>query len=147
MEVVVIVVYIFKNINKLKHLSSWPKKNVMLIFHGINSTPTSDLGLNDVHVYLSQAAEGVHVVEDGNTLALAGGIQDVAVDFEILHHQVHQVGPQLQHNHVRPVGLRPLQRWPRTLLRLQLAPQLTGEEVARLETPGREVRVSYSATM
>lgn len=99
----------------------------------------------DVHVYLSHAPESVHVVEDGNALPVARRVQDVAVDFEVLHHQVHQVGPQLQRNHVGPVGLGPPQRRPRRLLRLQLAPQLAGKEVVLLEKRGREGKMRVSS--
>lgn len=89
-------------------------------------------------MYLPHVSERVHVVEDGNALPAAGRVQDVAVDFEILHHQVHQVGAQLQRHHVGPVGLGPLQRRPRSMLRLQLAPQLAGKEVELLEEWGSE---------
>lgn len=95
-------------------------------------------------MYLSHAPESVHVVEDGDALPVAGRVQDVTVDFEVFHHQVHQVGPQLQRNHVGPVGLGPLQRRPRVLLRLQLTPQLAGKEVVLLEKRGSEEKMRVS---
>lgn len=50
-----------------------------------------------VGLYLSGAAEGIHVVEDGDELSVIGGVQDVTVNFKILHHYVHNEGSQLQH--------------------------------------------------
>ena len=43
--------------------------------------------------YLLHAAEGVHVVEDGDHLAVCLlGVQDVAADTQVFHHQLHQEG-------------------------------------------------------
>lgn len=58
--------------------------------------------------YLPCAAEGVHVVENGDELLVVGRVQDVAANFEVLDHQIHQVSSQLQGHDVRPMGLSSL---------------------------------------
>ena len=63
--------------------------------------------------YLLHAAEGVHVVEDGDHLAVCLlGVQDVAADLQVFHHELHQEGAQLQHQHGGPWGVVPLEGGP-----------------------------------
>lgn len=90
--------------------------------------------------YLPRASEGVHVIEDGDELPVVGRIQNVAVNFEVLHHQIHHVRPQFQGYDVRPVGLSSLQRGPATLLRLQFAPLLPGKDFTLLAKRKKENR-------
>ena len=63
-------------------------------------------------LYLPCAAEGVHVVEDGDELPVVSRVQDVAVNFEALDHHIHHVRAQLQGYYIWPVGLSSLQRGP-----------------------------------
>lgn len=47
-------------------------------------------------LYLSRVTESVHVVEDGNELPLIGRVNDVAINFEVLDHHIHQESAQVQ---------------------------------------------------
>lgn len=67
------------------------------------------------------------MIEDWDELPVVGWIQDVAVNFEALHHQIHHVCSQFQGYYVGPVGFSSLQRWSGTLLRLKFAPLLPGK--------------------
>lgn len=69
-------------------------------------------------LYLSGAAKGVHVVEDRYELLVAGWVQDVGINFEVLNHHIHQVSAQLQKYCVWPACLIPLQCGSCTVLHL-----------------------------
>lgn len=83
-------------------------------------------------LYLPCASEGVHVIEDGDELPVLIWIQNVAVNFEVLHHHVHHVRSQFQGYYVRPLGLSSLQRGSGTLLQLKFAPLLPGKDLTLL---------------
>lgn len=96
-------------------------------------------------LYLFVTAEGVHVVEHRDELSVVGRVEDVAVHFHVLDHEVHQIGTQLHHHHVRPVGLVPQQGGTRAMLRLQLPPSLPRQYVKLLQ--GTVRRFSLSQTV
>lgn len=83
--------------------------------------------------YLPGAAKCVHVVKDGDELPVLGRVQDVTVDLQVLHHDVHQVGAELQSDDVGPAGVVSLQGGARALLHLQPGPLLPGEDAGRLQ--------------
>ena len=73
------------------------------------------------------------MIQDGDELPFVSRVQDVAVDLEVLHHQVHQAGTQLHGDDVGPLGVLPLQGGSRHVRRLQLQPLLPGEDVVLLQ--------------
>lgn len=72
------------------------------------------------------------MIEDGDELPVLIWIQNVAVNFEVLHHHVHHVRSQFQGYYVRPLGLSSLQRGAGTLLQLKFAPLLPGKDLTLL---------------
>lgn len=49
------------------------------------------------------------MVENGNELPLIGWVQDVTINFQVLHHHIHQVSAQVQSYYVWPACFAPLQ--------------------------------------
>lgn len=84
-------------------------------------------------LYLSGATESVHVVEDGNELPLIGWVEDVAINFEVLDHHIHQVSAEVQGYYVWPTCFTPLQGGPWTVLCFQLPPLLPGKDGIHLD--------------
>lgn len=104
--------------------------------------------LRRLPLYLSCAAKGVHMVDEGYELLVEIGIQDVAINFDVADHQIHHVHAQLQGYYERQIALSSLQRGACILVRHYLTPLLSGKGVILLEGEEQEcfylVRITFS---
>lgn len=134
---------IFQEIHSVPVFRQWCvkplfKKSVVLHF---SKAETFACGAHPL--YLPRAPEGVHVIEDRDELPVMGRIQDVAVNFQVLHHQIHHVRSQFQGYDVGPVGFSSLQRRSGTLLHLKFAPVLPGKVFTLLAKSIGENRLEH----